>query len=43
LLRDRLLLSDRPKGAVSIGFPLDALNVLFPDLYPEAATVNPEP
>jgi len=23
-----------------MGFPLDALNILFPNLYPEAATTN---
>lgn len=38
LLADGLLQSDSPKGPVRIGFPLDALNVLFPNLYPEAAT-----
>jgi Fic family protein len=39
LLKDGLLVSDSPKGEVSIGFPLDALHLLFPNLYPEAATV----
>ena len=38
LLNDRLLQSDSPKGEVRIGFPLDSLNILFPNLYPEAAT-----
>ena len=40
LLRDGLLKSGGPKGAVYMGFPLDALNILFPNLYPEAATTN---
>ena len=39
LLKDGLLVSDTPKGEVGIGFPLDALNILFPNLYPEAATL----
>ena len=43
LLKDRILVSDGPKGQVSFNFPLDALNVLLPNLYPEAATVNTEP
>ncbi|WP_156030323.1 hypothetical protein [Thiomonas sp. FB-Cd] len=34
---DGLLRSDSPKGAVSLGFPLDQLHLLFPNLYPEAA------
>ncbi len=38
LLEDGLLQSDTPKGAVRIGFPLDSLHLLFPNLYPEAAT-----
>ncbi len=38
LLADGLLLSDSPKGAVRCGLPLDALSVLLPNLYPEAAT-----
>lgn len=38
LLKDGLLASDSPKGEVGIGFPLDALNILLPNLYPEAAT-----
>jgi Fic family protein len=37
LLADGLLQSDTPKGPVRIGFPLDALGVLLPNLYPEAA------
>lgn len=40
LLADGLLQSDSPKGPVRIGFPLDALSVLFPNLYPEAATTT---
>lgn len=43
LLKDKLLVSDSPKGAVSFNFPLDALNILLPNLYPEAATTNTEP
>lgn len=38
LVRDGLLQSDTPKGEVRIGFPLDALATLFPNLYPEAAS-----
>jgi Fic family protein len=38
LLKDQLLVSKGPKSDVEIGFPLDALNLLFPNLYPEAAT-----
>lgn len=38
LLKDGLLESDTPKGEVSIGFPLDALSILLPNLYPEAAS-----
>ena len=30
-----LLASDTPKGAVSLRFPVDALDVLFPRLFPE--------
>ena len=42
LVKDGLLVSDGPKSTVRIGFPLDALSILFPNLYPEAATVNPD-
>jgi hypothetical protein len=42
LLRDGLLVSDSPKGEVGIGFPLDALAILFPNLYPEAASQPPD-
>ena len=42
LLKDRLLVSDNPKGPVSFNFPLDALHILLPNLYPEAATANDE-
>ncbi|MDD2547728.1 MAG: Fic family protein [Burkholderiaceae bacterium] len=38
LLSDGLLQSDSHRGELRIGFPLDGLQVLFPDLYPEAAT-----
>jgi Fic family protein len=38
LLKDGLLVSDTPKGDVRIGLPLDALNILLPNLYPEAST-----
>jgi Fic family protein len=37
MLKKGLLMSDTPKGAVSIGLPLDALAFYFPRLYPEAA------
>ena len=37
LLQDRLLQSNSPKGELRIGFPLDSLHLLFPNLYPEAA------
>ena len=37
LLKDGMLKSDSHKGEVRIGIPLDSLNILFPDLYPEAA------
>jgi Fic family protein len=30
-----LLASDTPKGAVSLRFPIDALEILFPRLFPE--------
>lgn len=39
LLADGLLLSDSPKGPVRMGFPIDALGLLFPNLYPEAAAM----
>lgn len=39
LIKDGLLVSDTPKGDVGIGFPLNTLNLLFPNLYPEAATL----
>jgi Fic family protein len=42
LLKDGLLVSGSPKGEVGIGFPLDALGLLFPNLYPEAAGVPGE-
>ncbi|MCF8208812.1 MAG: Fic family protein [Rhodoferax sp.] len=41
LLQDGLLQSDTPKGPVGIGLPLDALHILLPNLYPEAAAALP--
>lgn len=38
LLKAGLLESRSALGPVRIGFPLDSLQYLFPDLYPEAAT-----
>lgn len=38
LLASGLVESESPLGPVSFGMPLDALQFLFPDLYPEAAT-----
>ena len=38
LLKDGLLQSDTAAGPVRWGLPLDALQFLFPELYPEAAT-----
>ena len=43
LLKDRLLVSEGPKSPVSFSFPLDALNILLPNLYPEASAINSEP
>lgn len=37
MLKKELLVSDTPKGPVSIGLPLDVLAFYFPRLYPEAA------
>jgi hypothetical protein len=42
LVKDRILLSDGPKSPVTFNFPLDALNILLPDLYPEATAANSE-
>jgi Fic family protein len=42
LIKDGLLVSNGPKLPVRIGLPLDALAILFPNLYPEAATSNTE-
>jgi len=38
LLKEKMVESDTPKGAVRFGLPLDALAYYFPRLYPEAAT-----
>jgi len=35
LVSDGILGSDTPKGPVSLRFPLDAIEVLFPSLFPE--------
>jgi hypothetical protein len=35
LLRAGLLISDSKLGPVRLGLPLDALQFLFPSLYPE--------
>ena len=40
LLKDGLLKSESHRSEVRIGLPLDALNILFPNLYPEAATAT---
>jgi len=37
LLATRLLVSDAPLGPVRFGLPLDSLQFLFPELYPEAS------
>lgn len=37
-LADGLLKSDGPRSELGIGFPMSSLNILFPNLYPEAAT-----
>jgi len=42
LVKDRLLLSQGPRSPVTFNFPLDALNILLPNLYPEAAAANSE-
>jgi Fic family protein len=42
LLKDGLLRSEGPKGPVMLGLPLDALHILLPNLYPEAAVANME-
>lgn len=38
LLAAGLLLTDSALGPVRFGLPLDALQFLLPELYPEAAT-----
>jgi len=40
LISDGILVSETPKSPVRIAFPLDSLTMLFPGLYPEAATPN---
>ena len=35
LVSDGIVGSDTPKGAVSLRFPLDAVEILFPNLFPE--------
>ena len=35
LIADGILGSDTPKGPVSLRFPLDAAEILFPRLFPE--------
>jgi len=37
LLRTGLMESDIPLGPVRFGLPLDALQLYFPDLYPESS------
>ncbi len=36
LLQEGLIKSDSPRGLLRLGLPLDALNLLLPELYPEA-------
>lgn len=36
LLKEGLLVSEGQNGDVGIGFPLDALSLIFSNLYPEA-------
>ncbi len=35
LVEDGIIASDTPKGPVSLRFPLDAVEILFPSLFPE--------
>ena len=42
LVKDKVLVSDGPRSPVTFNFPLDALNILLPNLYPEAAAINNE-
>jgi hypothetical protein len=35
LVNDGILGSDTPKGPVSLRFPLDAIEILFPSLFPQ--------
>src|SRR5262249_4515761 len=36
LVRDRLLVSDTPKGSVRLGLPMPVVGSYFPQLFPEA-------
>jgi Fic family protein len=42
MLQDGLLVSASDKAPVTFAFPLDALHILLPNLYPEAAAANLE-
>ena len=35
LVRERLLVSDTPKGPVRLGFPVSAVGFYFPQLFPQ--------
>ncbi len=37
LCKEGFLISDTPKSAVRIGFPLKAIDRIFPSLYPSQA------
>jgi hypothetical protein len=37
LVRDRLLVSDTPKGPLRVGLPVHAVGFYFPQLFPEDA------
>jgi len=41
-LTDGLLKSNGHRGELAIGFPMSALGILFPNLYPEASSAAPE-
>jgi len=40
LLETGLVMSDGHKSPVQFAFPLDSLQFLLPNLYPEAAIIN---